>query len=97
MRGSTHGPAVQRLCRITVPGLSVKRDFTAARERLLAACPDVDEVIATTAPGTLLVLSSGTEDVNAWLDVLLDPRTRQGCPPARPLLWPSGHGGDTAA
>jgi len=90
--------ATQKLCRITVPGLSVKRDFTAAREQLLAGFPDIDEVIATTAPGTLLVLSSGDEDVNAWLDVLLDlPTSRQGRPPARLPLWTSGRGGDSAA
>jgi hypothetical protein len=72
------GPAVtaprapmQRLCRITVPGLSITRDFTAARRRLLARFPDIDEVVATTAPGTLLVASSRPEDVDAWLDVLL--------------------------
>jgi hypothetical protein len=61
---------LQRLWRITVPGLSVQRDLTAARRRLLAAFPDIQEVIATTAPGTLLVLSCGPEDVNAWLDTL---------------------------
>jgi hypothetical protein len=61
---------MQNLCRITVPGLVVKRDFTAARRRLLAEFPDIDEVIATTAPGTLLVLSCGSEDVDAWLDTL---------------------------
>jgi hypothetical protein len=81
-----------------VPRLSVKRDFTTARERLLAAFPDVEEVIATTAPGTLLVLSSGTEDVDAWLEVLLDlRRSREKQAPARALPWPSGRGGDTAA
>jgi hypothetical protein len=61
---------MQKLCRITVPGLSVKRDFTAARRRLLAEFPDIQEVIATTAPGTLLVLCAGREDVDAWLDTL---------------------------
>jgi hypothetical protein len=61
---------MQRLCRITVPGLSVKRDFTAARRRLLAEFPAIQEVIATTAPGTLLVLSCGPEDVEGWLDTL---------------------------
>jgi hypothetical protein len=58
---------MQKLFRITVPGLSVRRDFTTARRRLLAGFPDIQEVIATTAPGTLLVLSSGSEDVDAWL------------------------------
>jgi hypothetical protein len=61
---------MQELCRITVPGLSLKRDFTAARRRLLAEFPDIQEVVATTAPGTLLVLSTGSEDVEAWLDTL---------------------------
>jgi hypothetical protein len=61
---------MQRLCRITIPGLVVKRDFTAARRRQLAEFPDIEEVIATTAPGTLLVLSCGPEDVDAWLDTL---------------------------
>jgi hypothetical protein len=61
---------MQKLCRITVPGLSVERDFTAARRRLLGEFPDIQEVIATTAPGTLLVLCAGSEDVDAWLDAL---------------------------
>jgi hypothetical protein len=62
---------MQRLCRITVPGLSVKQDFTAARQRLLADFPEINEVVATTSPGTLLVLCSGTaEDLDAWIDAL---------------------------
>jgi hypothetical protein len=66
---------MQRLCRITVPGLSVERDFTDARQRLLAEFPNIDEVIATTAPGTLLVLASGRADVDAWVDALIDSVT----------------------
>jgi hypothetical protein len=62
---------------ITVPGLSIKRDFTAARRRLLVEFPDIQEVIATTAPGTLLVLSCGPEDVDAWLDTLDSLATRE--------------------
>jgi hypothetical protein len=61
---------MQKLYRITVPGLSVKRDFTAARRHLMAEFPDIQEVIATTAPGTLLVLCAGREDVDAWLETL---------------------------
>jgi hypothetical protein len=73
---------MQRLCRITIPGLVVKRDFTAARRRLLAAFPDIEEVIATTAPGTLLVLSSGPEDADAWR------RSHRGRCAARSRGWP---------
>jgi hypothetical protein len=63
---------MQRLCRITVPGLSIESDFAAARERLLAEFPNVHEVIATTAPATLLVLYSGQAEADAWVDALLD-------------------------
>jgi hypothetical protein len=63
---------MQRLCRITVPGLSIESDFAGARERLLAEFPNVHEVIATTAPATLLVIYSGRAEADAWVDALLD-------------------------
>lgn len=78
---------MQKLCMITIPGLSVKRDFTAARRRLLAEFPDIHEVIATTAPGTLLVLSSGSEDVDAWLDTLDSLASRRVPETARLRRW----------
>jgi hypothetical protein len=68
---------MQKLCRITVPGMSVKLDFTAARRRLLGEFPDIQEVTATTAPGTLRVLSCGPEDIDAWLYTLSSLATRQ--------------------
>jgi hypothetical protein len=61
-----------RLCRITVPGLSIRRDFEAARLRLLDDFPNVQEVVATTAPATLLVVYSGADELDAWLDALVD-------------------------
>jgi|GEM_PF-3214285 len=63
---------MQLYYRITVPGLTVKRDFTAARECLLADFPNVHEVIATTAAATLLVLYSGPDDPDAWAETLRD-------------------------
>jgi hypothetical protein len=89
---------MQRLW-ITVPGLSVKRDFTAARRRLLAEFPDIQEVIATTAPGTLLVLSCGPEDVDAWLDTLRSLATRELRKTGRLRRWRGGGltGDDAAA
>jgi hypothetical protein len=90
---------MQKLCRITVPGLSVKRDFTAARRRLLAEFPDIQEVIATTAPETLLVLSCGSEDVDAWLDTLRSQATRELRKTGRLRRWRGGGstGDDSAA
>jgi hypothetical protein len=90
---------MQKLCRITVPGLSVKRDFTAARRRLMAEFPDIQEVIATTAPGTLLVLSAGREDVDAWLDTLRSLANRELRKTGRLRRWRGGGltGDDSAA
>jgi hypothetical protein len=63
---------VQRLCRITVPELSIESDFTAARERILGDFPNVHEVIATTAPGTVLLIYAGADEADAWYIALLD-------------------------
>jgi hypothetical protein len=63
--------------RITVPGLSVKRDFTAARQCLLADYPNVHEVIPTTTAATLLVLYSGPEDPDDWAQTLRELVTGQ--------------------
>jgi hypothetical protein len=91
---------MQRLCRLTVPGLSIKSDFTAAHRTLLADFPNVHEVVATTAPGTLLVLYSGPDEANAWCNALLSLiATRQERATRRRLLWRGGRlgGGDAAA
>jgi hypothetical protein len=91
---------VQRLYRLTVPGISIKSDFTAARRALLADFPNVDEVVATTAPTTLLVLYSGPDEADAWCKALLDLiATRQVRVMRRLLRWRGGRlgGGDSAA
>jgi hypothetical protein len=78
----------------------LKWDFAAARERLLSDFPDVQEVIATTAPAALLVLYAGHDEVDAWLDALLDTvAARQAKPGRRLLLWRGGGlgGGGAAA
>jgi hypothetical protein len=83
-----------------VHGLSVKSDFTAARRALLADFPNVHEVVATTAPATLLVLYSGPAEANAWCNALLSLiATRQERATRRLLLWRGGRlgGGDSAA
>ena len=90
---------MQRLYKLTVPGLSIKTDFTAARQRLLADFRNVHEVVATTAPATLLVVHSGPDEAEAWCNALLDSiatpvRTRR-----RLLRWRGERlwGGDSAA
>ena len=68
---------MQQLYRITVPGLAVTRDFTAVRRRLLADFPAVIDVVATTAPATVLVLYRGPDDADAWLAAVADAATRR--------------------
>jgi hypothetical protein len=70
----------------------VKWDFAAARARLLNDFPDVQEVVATTAPSTLLVLYRGDDQVDAWLDALLDTiAARRPRPIRRLLVWRDNH------
>ena len=61
---------MQKLYQITIPGLSMKADFSAARRRLLADFPRVIEVLAMTTPSTLLVAYLGEDEVDAWLDAV---------------------------
>jgi hypothetical protein len=68
---------MQRFCRITVPGLSIKQDFKAARSRLLDDFPTIEEVIATTAPGTVLILASDPVDVDGWRAALQSVSTAE--------------------
>jgi hypothetical protein len=91
-----------RICRITIPGLSMRRDFEGARLRLLEDFPNVQEVLATTAPATLLVLYSGADDLDTWLDSLLDTVASRQPARGRPrslLSWRdrSRGGADSAA
>jgi hypothetical protein len=90
---------MQRHCRITVPGLSVE-DFSASRRRLRAEFPEIHDVVATTSPGTLLVLYTGRKDVDAWLDALLDLVATRQVTAGRRLLGRRAEclgGDDTAA
>jgi hypothetical protein len=45
---------MQNLYQITIPGLSMKAGFPAARRRLLGDFPQVVEVLAMTTPSTVL-------------------------------------------
>jgi hypothetical protein len=63
---------MQQLYQITIPGLSLKRDFPAARRRLVADFPRVVDVLATTTPATVLVAYLGEDEVDSWLDALSD-------------------------
>jgi len=91
---------MQRLYKLTVPGLSIKTDFTAARQRLLADFPNVHEVVATMAPATLLVVYSGPDEAAAWCNALLGlSATSQVRATRRLLRWRGRRlgGGDSAA
>jgi hypothetical protein len=61
-----------RLYQITIPGLALKGDLTAARRRLIDDFTRVLEVLARTIPATVLVAYLGEDEVDAWLDALSD-------------------------
>ena len=61
---------MQRLYQITVPGVSVARDCSAIRHRLLNDFPDVVEVLATTIPATVLIVYRGEDRIDPWLDAV---------------------------
>ncbi len=56
-----------RLCQITLPGLDVRSEWQLVHDQLLDQFPSVDDVLATTLPGTLLIVHDGPAD-DRWLD-----------------------------
>jgi hypothetical protein len=68
---------MRRVCRITVSGLSIKQDFKAARRRLMDEFPTIEEVIATTAPGTVLILACDPVDFDGWCEALRSVSTAE--------------------
>jgi hypothetical protein len=81
---------MQRLW-IAVPGMSMRQDFKAARQRLMDDFPTIEDVIATTASGTVLIIASDPIDVNAWQETLRSVTTAQART-GRFRLAPRGHG-----
>jgi hypothetical protein len=88
---------MQRICRITVSGLSIKQDFKAARRRLMDDFPTIEEVIATTAPGTLLILAADPVDIDGWCKALHSVGTAEARAGRFRLSPRTRHHGDHAA
>jgi hypothetical protein len=61
---------MHKLYEITIPGLSMTADFPAVHHRLLADFPNVVDVLAMTTPATVLVVYTGEQDVDSWIDAL---------------------------
>jgi hypothetical protein len=59
-----------RLYMITVPGLEVKSDWRIVHDRLLDDFEQVDDVLPTTTPETLLIVYRRRAHVDEWLDAL---------------------------
>jgi hypothetical protein len=57
-----------QLYMLTLPGLDVKCDWRAVHDRLLDDFDEIEDVLATTMAGTLLVVFRGDPDVDGWLD-----------------------------
>jgi hypothetical protein len=55
-----------QLCELEVPGLRVATSLGRARSALLRRFPGVTDVLATTRPGTLLLVYEGDEELEQW-------------------------------
>jgi hypothetical protein len=69
----------------------MRQDFKAARQRLMDDFPTIEDVIATTASETVLVIASDPIDVNAWQETLRSVTTAKARS-GRFRLAPRGHG-----
>ena len=65
------------LYEITIPGFSVRRELPAVRRHLLAVFPQMVDVLATLAPGTVHIVYRGEDEVDGWLAVLTEAVARQ--------------------
>jgi len=72
-----------RLFQITVPGLSVKKDASVVRSRLLADFAGIDDVLATTMPATFLIVYTGEDRIDEWFAALADVGERRSEFPRR--------------
>ena len=59
---------MQQLYMLTLPGLDVKSDWRVVHDRLLDDFDEIEDVLATTMPATLLILYGGEPEVDGWLD-----------------------------
>lgn len=71
---------------ITLPGLEVRTDWRLVHDRLLDDFPAIDDVLATTIAGTILVVYRGKAQPDDWLEsidaAILGTRLRQRRLPA---------------
>lgn len=77
---------------ITVPGLDVKSDWRVMHDRVLDGFANVDDVLPTTIPETLLIVYRGRAHSDGWLQamsegVLFRRMTAGGG--RKPPGWPS--------
>jgi hypothetical protein len=55
---------------ITVPGVNVAAEWRVVRDRLTREFAQVDDVLPTTLPSTILLVHRGAPDEDAWLSAL---------------------------
>jgi hypothetical protein len=57
-----------QLLMLTVPGLEVRSDWSSLHDRLLDDFAEIEDVLATTIPATVLIVYEGDADVDGWLE-----------------------------
>ena len=75
-----------KLYSLTLPGLDVRSDWRVVHDRLLDDFPEIDDVLPTTIPATVLIVYCGSAVLDSWLEsideVVLSRRVRRARHPA---------------
>jgi hypothetical protein len=56
-----------KLYSLTLPGLDVPSDWRAVHDRLLDDFVEIDDVLPTTIPGTVVIVYRGSALLDGWL------------------------------
>jgi hypothetical protein len=81
-REREHAEMTLQLCELEVPGLRVATSLGCARTALRRRFPGVTDVLATTRPGTLLLVYEGDEELEQWAATLEAVRRSRPAPAA---------------
>ena len=77
-----------QLFMLTVPRLDVRSDWRCLHDRLLDDFPEIEDVLATTIPATVLIVHEGDADVDGWLERVGKTIEMRRLAARRPARWP---------
>lgn len=72
-----------KLYSITLPGLDVPSGWRAVHDWLLDVFPEIDDVLPTTTPATVLIVFRGSAQADGWLQSIDEAIRGRGVTRAR--------------